>query len=748
MKGKMQQNLTFWRDRGFQRCFFSYLFLFVGTLMIATTLIARIPQKKQQLEENQKQDAQGEKMVELLDGIWETADHIADFLDDTEWVQQYKSDRDALAQEFDASKRAEISQGLNTICASNEVIGDIAILYRKKDTVITPKGWFTLEEYRTCLSERDGISQEAVPAVLAEQTGQRMERRIVDACAQNGGYIVYSRPLDFVDSPRAVVLMYIDKNKISQKIQQVSSEQVVAVKLKDRYGNAYLSQMQGESCPQTVTLVYQSKHFPVAYEMEYTPEHTGLMHKVGGSLLLLLIATLGVFLSYAAATRQYRPIYRMASVLKKHTRNPNSGYTGVQELEKGVEHLCESNESLERAMQTYQTDIREQMNVSLLKGYFSADMQEMLNISEIPFLCDYAYTVFVVQREEDEPLDASEKAKQQLRLLLTLHQQLQQLHKGQSHCEIVENIENNTAIIIEFTKLPEKDVVMELAEALYEALQKQDIECRICVGYSRKGLIGISASYQAAMEAMACNTGASAVFYASPCAEYFYPLDWESQLTRAIREGNEKQAGAILHQLYEENKRIQPGRAMVQRIEMMLYETMHRIVMDAKIPPQVLGEINEPGYAQSLEKVFRNADILMQMLCGEIKKKKQETASNVDRSLVRYVDENVFDPDLSLNLLSDRFGVSNASISRIFKKTAGENFYNYITNKRLERAKELLNLRGYCPSEIAREVGYDNEYSFKRAFQRTFGMSPKDFVGEKAQADEKQKAKPERDASA
>ena len=63
--------------------------------------------------------------------------------------------------------------------------------------------------------------------------------------------------------------------------------------------------------------------------------------------------------------------------------------------------------------------------------------------------------------------------------------------------------------------------------------------------------------------------------------------------------------------------------------------------------------------------------------------KKQQVATNVNRSLVSYVNEHLHDPDLSLNLLSDHFGVSNASVSRIFKNTVGQNFYNYITEKRL-----------------------------------------------------------------
>ena len=121
-------------------------------------------------------------------------------------------------------------------------------------------------------------------------------------------------------------------------------------------------------------------------------------------------------------------------------------------------------------------------------------------------------------------------------------------------------------------------------------------------------------------------------------------------------------------------------------------------------------------------------DDVKEQIKSEIMQKKQQVATNVNRSLVSYVNEHLHDPDLSLNLLSNHFGVSNASVSRIFKNTVGQNFYNYITEKRMAKAKELLVLKGYCPREIATEIGYDNEYSFKRAFQRTYGITPRDFL--------------------
>jgi len=63
----------------------------------------------------------------------------------------------------------------------------------------------------------------------------------------------------------------------------------------------------------------------------------------------------------------------------------------------------------------------------------------------------------------------------------------------------------------------------------------------------------------------------------------------------------------------------------------------------------------------------------------------------------------------------------------MFKKETGQNFINYLTNIRIEKAKELLrstNLKSY---EIAYKVGYDNPTYFSTVFKKLTGMTPLDY---------------------
>lgn len=162
---------------------------------------------------------------------------------------------------------------------------------------------------------------------------------------------------------------------------------------------------------------------------------------------------------------------------------------------------------------------------------------------------------------------------------------------------------------------------------------------------------------------------------------------------------------------------------LVARISLLLTEDLHRTAVAMDLAPELLAEFREPHPAQRLETVFATAEKTAEIICAEAAAARNPAADNVSRSLVEYVNTHIFDPELSLKQLGDEFSVSTASVSRIFKKSAGENFYHYITQKRIARAQELLLIQGYCPAQIAEAVGYDSEYSFKRAFVRTVGMA-------------------------
>lgn len=91
-----------------------------------------------------------------------------------------------------------------------------------------------------------------------------------------------------------------------------------------------------------------------------------------------------------------------------------------------------------------------------------------------------------------------------------------------------------------------------------------------------------------------------------------------------------------------------------------------------------------------------------------------------------YID-NHCEADLSLQTVADLFKTDKYQISRTFKQQFGENYWQYVTRIRMEKAAELLTETDWKNAAIAERTGFLEESHFSRSFKKHFGTTPKDF---------------------
>lgn len=92
--------------------------------------------------------------------------------------------------------------------------------------------------------------------------------------------------------------------------------------------------------------------------------------------------------------------------------------------------------------------------------------------------------------------------------------------------------------------------------------------------------------------------------------------------------------------------------------------------------------------------------------------------------ILRYINENL-SKDLSIDTLADTFYISKYYMMRQFRQETGYTIGNYITQKRLLLAKELI-LSGMPGSEVCFACGYKDYSTFSRAYKALFGESPRE----------------------
>ena len=101
--------------------------------------------------------------------------------------------------------------------------------------------------------------------------------------------------------------------------------------------------------------------------------------------------------------------------------------------------------------------------------------------------------------------------------------------------------------------------------------------------------------------------------------------------------------------------------------------------------------------------------------------------ADIIKAAEKMISEHYMSEEISLNSVADSVGMSPSYFSSVFSKESGKTFVEFLTETRMEKAKELLMCSALKTSEIGYEVGYKDPHYFSYIFKKTQGCSPKDY---------------------
>lgn len=121
-----------------------------------------------------------------------------------------------------------------------------------------------------------------------------------------------------------------------------------------------------------------------------------------------------------------------------------------------------------------------------------------------------------------------------------------------------------------------------------------------------------------------------------------------------------------------------------------------------------------------LKELFSNAIELR----DEVSLKKYASTLNDAKS---YIQDNYHKQDIFLNSVASYVNLSPSYFSSIFRQETGQTFIEYVTEVRMEKAKELLMCSTMKSSEIGYSVGYKDPHYFSYLFKKTQDCTPKEY---------------------
>lgn len=95
-------------------------------------------------------------------------------------------------------------------------------------------------------------------------------------------------------------------------------------------------------------------------------------------------------------------------------------------------------------------------------------------------------------------------------------------------------------------------------------------------------------------------------------------------------------------------------------------------------------------------------------------------------SAKEYISKN-YQKTLTLEEVAENVQLSPQYFSKIFKERCGSSFIDYLTEVRVEKAKELIRTKERSVKEVCYEVGYKDPNYFSRVFKKYTGVSPSDY---------------------
>lgn len=167
-----------------------------------------------------------------------------------------------------------------------------------------------------------------------------------------------------------------------------------------------------------------------------------------------------------------------------------------------------------------------------------------------------------------------------------------------------------------------------------------------------------------------------------------------------------------------------------QYIAIDVYFCVLEFIEELQLPREELENLEvTPSVLQSVETTLQYVIKIIEKTLELRESAATNRYGDIVDELKQYIEKNYADDELSLNLLAAHVNFSPNHLSKIFSQQTGSTFIKYLTDFRMNKAKELLRCTGKRSSEISMDVGYKDPHYFSYLFKKTQGMTPTQYRG-------------------
>lgn len=200
-----------------------------------------------------------------------------------------------------------------------------------------------------------------------------------------------------------------------------------------------------------------------------------------------------------------------------------------------------------------------------------------------------------------------------------------------------------------------------------------------------------------------------------------------AQIGYFIRKGDWRQVGQEISKVMEQFKK---SDCPLYRVESAVSHLLADLSSSFAVDVDYRQDLEEAyGFAKSMEELSEIVnDYILESFRQENSPGEKIDSEAYFGKIIQHVQENL-SQTITLQSLSETYGMSASYMSRLFKKYADLPFNEYLTKARVEKACRLFHEnKDYLVKDVANMVGISDQFYFSRLFRSITGDTPTQYI--------------------
>lgn len=597
------------------------------------------------------------------------------------WYNHFMNLSGVYDHEFTMLKQNEVANSISTMRSSMEFVTDIYIIAPTKDTVVTTNGWYTLDRFREFYNKvsvevNDGTIKvtdidENIFSLVLDDTNSRKNKAVICLVCDREQFSRYCKKL--IDSNMLHVMMSVNNN-------------VVLEYASDEFNDRYFYRTDA------AIIKYPNLNSTVLYESYTSMVLPSVIATVCAYIFAAAIASFCI--AYLLVRGTVKPLNELAK--KYNNAEYKSSKEAIKYINDYVESVTHRNMQLNREKEDLQQQVshffsvmeNEIMFAMLTNPDFSFDDDYIKN--NIPWINEKLPFMLVL-------IESERFSRNHIKLPVIPE-------KFYRYSRSFKILDGEYCTILWFDNNENTDMLSnEVHDFLKEALPHN---CFFMLSEILHDPHDMSASYITLSRALKKQMQ----------VVLDLPTQLQIKLITKIQSGSMDECEKLIRESYQEYD--------PDAFFMLLLRISYEYEIDSlKIIATYENKVRTSDRDELWNIVLNFTDYIIHKISTSKRRRSDDTATMIRE----FIDNNYRDPAMSIKMLSEHFELDGTLVSKIFKAESGMSFTDYLLEQRMKAALNMLSRSDLNVSSISEAVGYTNYLTFKRAFMRFQGMTPKEY---------------------